>query len=54
MISIEKYKDLDPKFFEGRAFGDSNEVVNSVLEEVQKRGDADLRLNGNKFEVSVH
>ena len=53
MISIEKYKDLDPKFFEGRAFGDSNDVVNSVLEEVQKRGDAALRLYGNKFDVSV-
>ena len=37
MINIQKYADVEPVFFKGRAFGESNEVVTSVLEEVQKR-----------------
>ncbi len=53
MIKIEKYADVDPAFFKGRSFSESNEVVNSVLEEVQKRGDAALRLYGQKFDVAV-
>ena len=53
MINIQKYADVEPEFFKGRAFGDSNEVVTSVLEEVQKRGDAALRLYGQKFDVAV-
>ncbi|MCQ2583837.1 MAG: histidinol dehydrogenase [Treponema sp.] len=53
MIKIEKYSDIDKAFFEGRNFEGSNEVVLSVLEEVQKRKDAALRLYGNKFDVSV-
>ena len=53
MIQIQKYKDVEPEFFRGRNFGDSNEVVTSVLEEVQKRGDAALRLYGQKFDVAV-
>ncbi len=53
MIKIEKYTDIDPDFFKGRSFSESNEVVNSVLEEVQKRGDAALRLYGQKFDVAV-
>ena len=53
MIKIEKYADVEPDFFKGRAFGESNEVVTSVLEEVQKRGDAALRLYGQKFDVAV-
>ena len=53
MIKIEKYSDIDPEFFKGRTFGDSNEVVTSVLEEVVKRGDAALRLYGQKFDVAV-
>lgn len=53
MIKIEKYSDIDKTFFEGRNFEGSNEVVLSVLEEVQKRKDAALRLYGNKFDVSV-
>ena len=31
MIKIEKYADVEPDFFKARAFGDSNEVVTSVL-----------------------
>ena len=53
MIKIQKYNEVEPEFFVGRTFGESNDVVNSVLEEVQKRGDAALRLYGNKFDVSV-
>ena len=53
MIKIQKYDEVEQEFFATRAFGNSNEVVNSVLEEVQKRGDAALRLYGNKFDVSV-
>ena len=53
MIKIEKYSAVEPDFFKGRAFGESNEVVTSVLEEVQKRGDAALRLYGQKFDVAV-
>ena len=53
MIKIQKYNDVEEDFFKGRAFGDSNEVVTSVLEEVQKKGDAALRIYGQKFDVAV-
>lgn len=53
MIKIQKYNEVEPDFFKGRSFSESNEVVNSVLEEVQKRGDAALRLYGQKFDVAV-
>lgn len=53
MIKIQKYSEVEKEFFEGRAFGDSNEVVNSVLEEVKAKGDAALRVYGSKFDVSV-
>lgn len=53
MIRIQKYNEVEEDFFKGRAFGDSNEVVTSVLEEVQKKGDAALRIYGQKFDVSV-
>jgi histidinol dehydrogenase len=53
MIKIQKYNEVEAAFFKGRDFDDSNEVVTSVLEEVQKRGDAALRLYGQKFDVAV-
>ena len=53
MINVEKCAELEPDFFDGRKFGDSNEVVKSVLEEVQKKGDTALRIYGQKFDVSV-
>ena len=53
MINVQKYTELEPEFFNGRNFGDSNEVVKSVLEEVQKKGDTALRIYGQKFDVSV-
>jgi|SRR5574344_931689 histidinol dehydrogenase len=53
MIKIIKYDDLDADFFESRSFGNSNEVVTSVLEEVKSKGDAALRIYGQKFDVSV-
>ena len=53
MIKIQKYEDIEKDFFEGRPFDDANEVVLSVLDEVQKKGDAALRIYGQKFDVSV-
>lgn len=52
MISIEKYSDVSEDFFRGRSFSESNATVLSVLEEVQKKGDAALRIYGTKFDVS--
>ncbi len=53
MINIQKYEDVEADFFKGRNFIDSNEVVDTVLNEVQKKGDAALRIYGQKFDVSV-
>ena len=53
MIKIQKYDEVEKEFFEGRSFGNSDEVVNSVLEEVKAKGDAALRIYGTKFDVSV-
>lgn len=53
MIKIQKLNEVEPEFFQFRSFGDSNEIVTSVLDEVRTKGDAALRLYGNKFDVSV-
>jgi histidinol dehydrogenase len=53
MIKIQKYSDVEQDFFTGRSFDGDNEVVKSVLEEVRVKGDAALRLYGNKFDVTV-
>ena len=54
MIQIIKYSDVEENFYKGRDFDSSaGETVKSVLEEVQKKGDAALRIYGNKFDVSV-
>jgi len=53
MIKIQKYNEIEKDFFSGRAFGDSNEIVQSVLEDVKKNGDAALRIYGTKFDVSA-
>lgn len=53
MIKIQKYNEIENDFFTSRNFAESNEVVTSVLEEVQKKGDAALRIYGQKFDVSV-
>ncbi|MCR4736179.1 MAG: histidinol dehydrogenase [Treponema sp.] len=53
MIKIQNYNEVEKEFFEGRSFGNSDEVVNSVLEEVKAKGDAALRIYGAKFDVSV-
>ena len=53
MITIQKYNEVEPDFFKGRPFDGEDKTVKSVLEEVQKRGDAALRLYGNKFDVAV-
>ena len=54
MIKVIDYKDLPDEFFEGRSFGNkTDETVKSVLEEVQSKKDAALRIYGTKFDVSV-
>lgn len=53
MIKIIDYKDLEDSFFESRSFGNSDSVVTSILEDVKAKGDAALRLYGQKFDVSV-
>ena len=53
MIKIQKYAEVEPDFFKGRNFGDSNEVVNTVLNEVMNKGDAALRVYVQKFDVAV-
>ena len=53
MIKIQNYSEVEADFFKGRPFDGDDKVVKSVLEEVQKRGDAALRLYGNKFDVAV-
>lgn len=54
MINIQKYSEIEADFFTGRSFGNETEqTVKSVLEEVQKKGDAALRIYGQKFDVSV-
>jgi len=53
MIKIQKYSEVEADFFKGRNFNDSNEIVKSVLEEVQKKGDAALRIYGQKFDSAV-
>ena len=54
MIKIQKYSDVEIDFFDGRSFGNkTDETVKSVLEEVQNKGDAALRIYGTKFDVAV-
>ena len=54
MIKISKYEELEDDFFNARSFGNkTDETVKSVLEEVQSKGDAALRIYGSKFDVSV-
>ena len=54
MIKIQKYDEVEQEFFATRAFGNSNEVVNSVLEEVQKRGDAAAFIKHYKVVISIN
>lgn len=51
MIKIVEAKDIDKKFFEGRDFADSLEVVKTILADVKNSGDAALREYGAKFDV---
>lgn len=54
MIKIQKYEDVEKEFFAGREFENSAaETVNSVLEEIKKKGDNALKIYGQKFDVSV-
>lgn len=54
MIRIQKYADVEKEFFTGRDFENSAvQTVNSVLDEIKKKGDNALRIYGQKFDVAV-
>lgn len=53
MIKIQKYEEIENEFFENRTFGQSIDVVNTILEDVQKNGDEALKIYGEKFDVCV-
>ena len=52
MIQIVKSSELEKDWFSGRTFTGTNEVVQSVIEDVIQNGDKALRLYGEKFDVS--
>ena len=52
MIQIVKSTELEKDWFSGRTFTGTNEVVQSVIEDVIQNGDKALRLYGEKFDVS--
>lgn len=52
-MKIVKYDELNEDFFDNRSFEKTDDVVLSILDEVQKRGDAALRLYGQKFDSAV-
>ena len=53
MITVQKYAELEPPFFDGRNFGGSIDIVKDVLSDVKNRGDAALSEYGAKFDVSA-
>ncbi|MBQ0051209.1 MAG: histidinol dehydrogenase [Treponema sp.] len=53
MIAIKKYSEIDDKFFDGRDFGGSIDIVKDVLIDVKNRGDEALSEYGAKFDVSA-
>ena len=52
MIQIVKSSELEKDWFSGRTFTGTNEVVQSVIEDVIQNGDKALHLYGEKFDVS--
>lgn len=53
MIKILNANELEPSWFDGRTFGDTNETVKSVIEDVIENGDAALQRYSQKFDVSA-
>ncbi|MDE7290498.1 MAG: histidinol dehydrogenase, partial [Treponemataceae bacterium] len=51
MIKIVETKNIEQKFFEGRDFADSLEIVKTILADVKNSGDEALREYGAKFDV---
>ena len=51
MIKIVEAKNIEQKFFEGRDFADSLEIVKTILADVKNSGDEALREYGAKFDV---
>ncbi len=52
MIKIIDSSELEPSFFEGRDFGQSVDVVRTVLSDIKNNGDAALHAYETKFDVS--
>ncbi|MBQ1948922.1 MAG: histidinol dehydrogenase [Treponema sp.] len=52
MIKILNAADVEKDWFNGRTFGDTNETVNAVIDDVIQNGDAALKKYGEKFDVS--
>lgn len=52
MIKILNAADVEKDWFNGRTFGDTNETVNAVIDDVIQNGDAAIKKYGEKFDVS--
>lgn len=52
MIKILNAADVEKDWLNGRTFGDTNETVNAVIDDVIQNGDAALKKYGEKFDVS--
>lgn len=50
MIKIQKYEDVEEKFFSGREFTGTIDSVQAVLNDVKERGDAALAEYSEKFD----
>lgn len=52
MIKILNAADVEKDWLNGRTFGDTNETVNAVIDDVIQNGDAAIKKYGEKFDVS--
>lgn len=53
MIQILKAAELEPSWFEGRGFVDTDETVRAVIKDVRERGDAAVLEYGRKFDAAA-
>ncbi len=52
MIRIQKTQEVEPEFFEGRNFGDSIDVVKTVLQTVREKKDEALHTYSRQFDAA--
>ncbi|MBQ5491769.1 MAG: histidinol dehydrogenase [Treponema sp.] len=52
MIRIQKTQEVEPEFFEGRNFGDSIDVVKTVLQTVREKKDEALHSYSQQFDAA--